>query len=150
MFWFDKEDDRVVFGDIRYEGHMLPDVSTKGGFRKLEIMPDQVMDFRALPFPDNEFYLVVFDPPHLLNNGTSGWLAKKYGKLSDNWRKDLAAGFSECLRVLKPHGTLIFKWNEEEIMVSDILKLTDAKPLFGHKSGKNSKTHWIVFIKEAA
>lgn len=41
----------------------------------------------------------------------------------------------------------MFKWNESEVKVSEILKLTDVKPLYGHKSGKRSDTHWIVFMK---
>ena len=32
-------------------------------------------------------------------------------------------------------------------MVSELLALTDEKPLFGHKSGKREKTHWITFMK---
>ena len=34
-------------------------------------------------------------------------------------------GFKECFRVLKPNGTLIFKWNEVQFPVKDVLKLTD-------------------------
>jgi hypothetical protein len=59
----------------------------------------------------------------------------------------LRAGFAECFRVLRPEGTLIFKWCAAEIPVSRILALTPERPLFGHKSGKNSKTHWIAFLK---
>ncbi len=147
MFWFDREDDRAVFGDIRSERHQLKDKSSKGGSRDLVIEPDTVMDFRALPFEDESFYLVVFDPPHLIQNGKSGWLAKKYGKLGEDWRDDIRAGFAECFRVLKPHGTLIFKWNEHEVRVSELLALTDHKPLFGNRCGKTAKSHWIVFMK---
>lgn len=150
MFWFDCADDRAIFGDIRSERHSLTDASSKGGSRELIIEPDQPMDFRALPFDDGTFHLVVFDPPHLVRNGKSGWLAKKYGKLGDNWRDDLRAGFAECFRVLKPNGTLIFKWNEHEIRVSEILALTDEKPLIGNRCGKTSKTHWVVFMKSVA
>lgn len=60
---------------------------------------------------------------------------------------DLRKGFSECFRVLKTNGTLIFKWNETDIPVKEILALTEYKPLFGHISGKRSNTHWISFIK---
>lgn len=56
-------------------------------------------------------------------------------------------GFAECFRVLRPDGTLIFKWNEHEIPVSQILALTPHKPLFGQRCGKTAKTHWIVFMK---
>lgn len=149
MFWFDRADERAVFGDIRSETHSLKDKSSTGGARELIIAPDQEMDFRALPFEDGRFHLVVFDPPHLVQNGKSGWLAKKYGKLSDDWREDIREGFAECFRVLKPHGTLIFKWNEHEVKVSEILALTPARPLFGNRCGKNAKSHWIVFMKAA-
>lgn len=149
MFWFDKTDDRALFGDIRDEIHQLTDSGAPGGKRTLEVSPDRIMDFRALPFPADAFHLVVFDPPHLTNAGR-GWLSAKYGRLDATWRNDLASGFAECFRVLKPNGTLVFKWNEQDIPVSEILKLTPHKPLVGHKSGKQSKTHWIVFFKAAA
>lgn len=146
MFWFDRADARAVFGDRRHETHHLADKSSAGGSRELIIAPDVLLDFRALPFADASFHLVVFDPPHLIKNGKSGWLAKKNGKLGEDWRDDIRAGFAECFRVLRPHGTLIFKWNEEEIRVSEILALTDQKPLFGNRCGKTAKSHWIVFM----
>jgi len=59
----------------------------------------------------------------------------------------LRDGFAECFRVLKPNGTLVFKWSEYEIPVREVLSLTSHKPLFGHRSGRQSMTHWIVFIK---
>jgi hypothetical protein len=31
--------------------------------------------------------------------------------------------------------------------VSEVLKLTTERPLFGHKSGKQSATHWVAFLK---
>jgi hypothetical protein len=61
----------------------------------------------------------------------------------------LSQGFAECFRVLKPLGILIFKWNEHNVPVSQILALTTEKPLFGNRCGKSSKTHWIVFLKES-
>ncbi len=149
MFWFDRADKRAVFGDIRREAHTLTDKSSTGGSRKLVIEPDALMDFRDLPFPAETFHLVVFDPPHLIQNGATGWLAKKYGKLGADWRADIEAGFAECFRVLRPHGTLIFKWNEHEVPVAEILKLTPERPLFGNRSGKRAKSHWIVFMKDA-
>ena len=42
---------------------------------------------------------------------------------------------------------LIFKWCADEVPVSQILALTHERPLFGHKSGKQQKTHWIAFLK---
>jgi SAM-dependent methyltransferase len=147
MFWFDRADARAVFVDKRAETHVLTDSSSTGGSRTLQIAPDIQADFTALPFPDSTFVHIVFDPPHFKRNGDGGWMAKKYGKLEGDWQAMLTKGFAECFRVLRPDGTLIFKWNENEIPVSRILALTPEKPLYGHKSGKNSQTHWIAFVK---
>ncbi|HBF48337.1 MAG TPA: SAM-dependent methyltransferase, partial [Shewanella frigidimarina] len=64
-----------------------------------------------------------------------------------NWRNDLEQGFKECLRVLEPNGILIFKWNETQVKVSEVLELAPIKPLFGHLSGRKGLTHWLVFMK---
>ena len=149
MFWFDKNDPRATFVDKRKETHILTDNTRKPGSRILKINPDCQADFTKLPFDDNTFPLVIFDPPHLLRAGKNGWLAKKYGKLEGDWRNELSRGFAECFRVLRPEGTLIFKWNEDQVKVSEILALTPVRPLFGNRSGKAAKTHWIVFIKVA-
>lgn len=147
MFWFDKKDQRALFVDKRHEIRTMKDKTVKSGERTIEIAPDVVADFRHLPFSDGSFSLVVFDPPHLKTVG-KGWMSAKYGALAPTWREDISAGFSECFRVLKTDGVLIFKWSEIQIPVKDILKLTPERPLFGHKSGKQSKTHWMAFIKD--
>ena len=141
MFWFNKNNPDVEFCDIRQEQMTLCDG------RDFFVSPETVCDFTKLPHKDNSFYMVVFDPPHLIKVGENSWLTKKYGKLPKDYISLLTKGFSECLRVLKTNGTLIFKWNESDNKVSEILKCTPAKPLFGHKSGKLQNTHWIVFMK---
>lgn len=139
MFWFDKENEETIFMDNRQIDTKLCDG------RRLIIKPDLIADFKNIPFEDNKFYLVVFDPPHLKQAGKNSWLAKKYGTLDkDTWPQDIQQGFNECMRVLKPNGTLIFKWNEEQIKLKEILKIIEHKPLFGNK---RSKTHWLVFMK---
>ncbi|CAB3888772.1 hypothetical protein LMG26788_03729 [Achromobacter pulmonis] len=143
MMWFDRQDQRALFGDIRSEEHTLCDG------RAFNITPDLNMDFRAMPFAAESFSLVVFDPPHLRRAGRDSWLRAKYGILGDDWQDDLRRGLAECFRVLKPAGVLIFKWAEVQIPVSQILALTEHRPLFGHKSGKREKTHWLTFMKPA-
>jgi len=142
-FYFDKKDKRVLFGDIRVkETHLLTNGQT------IHIEPDEVMDFRAIPYPDETFKVVVFDPPHMLNLSEKSWMRKKYGVLDkETWQDDLTKGFAECFRVLKDEGTLIFKWNEVSIPLKDILTLTPHKPVLGHPSGKRMGTHWVLFIK---
>ena len=89
MFWFDKQNPNVDFCDLR----VLEDTLCDG--RALEIKPDIVCDFTSLPMKDNTYYLVVFDPPHLMKVGDNSWLAKKYGKLpKENWQ--------EIIRTCKP------------------------------------------------
>lgn len=141
MFWFEPENEQAVFVDRRSEQHILCDGRT------LNVAPDIIADFTNLPFPDGRFSLVVFDPPHLVRAGNKSWMVKKYGKLSGAWKEDIRKGFSECFRVLKPDGTMIFKWNEHDVKVDEILALCDVKPLFGNRCGRLSKSHWIVFIK---
>lgn len=141
MFWFEKDSSDVIFGDIRCESHVLCDG------RSLIIHPDVQMSYTALPFRSGQFDMVVFDPPHLVRLGKSSWMAKKYGKLNDGWQGDMAMGFSECFRVLKTGGTLIFKWNERDIPVKEIIRLAGVQPMFGHHSGAKSQTHWLCFVK---
>lgn len=71
-------------------------------------------------------------------------IAKKDGVLPKDWKTYLKAGFDECMRVLEPDGILIFKWNEEQIKLNDVLKEFGKKPLLGDQRGK---TRWIVFMK---
>jgi len=144
-FYFNKKDERVLFGDIREkETHLLTNGQT------IHIEPDEVMDFRNIPYPDESFRCVVFDPPHMLRLSEKSWMRKKYGVLDDNtWQQDIGQGFAECFRVLKTNGTLIFKWNEVSIPLKEILALAPPqhKPVLGHPSGKRMGTHWVLFMK---
>lgn len=139
MFWHNKENKDVIFADCREVETTLCDG------RKLIIKPDIIVDFRNMPFQDNSFSLVVFDPPHLVRVGENSWLAKKYGKLPEDWQAYLKSGFDECMRVLKPDGVLVFKWNEEQIKTKEVLEVFEKWPLFGDK---RSKTRWMVFMKD--
>lgn len=149
MMWFDHQHSDVVYGDRRAEILTVTDRSrgNKSGTRTLRIEPDVLLDFRALPYPDGSFNLVAFDPPHLVQAGPRSWLAAKYGKLGQDWRDDLRAGFAECFRVLALNGVLVFKWNETQVKLREVLELTPVQPLFGNTSGKKAGTHWMVFIK---
>ena len=140
MMWFDKADGRALFLDKRRE------VTTDPRGAEIVVDPDMVANFQALPFEDNTFSLVVFDPPHTFN-GTDSAMAKKYGTLAPGWREEITRGFAECFRVLKPSGTLVFKWNEHRVPVATVLAMTPERPLFGHRSGAAARTHWLVFMK---
>ncbi len=138
MFWFDKENENALYMDNRTLDTTLCDG------RKLVVNPDIVADFKSMPFDDETFYLVIFDPPHLKNAGDTSYLKAKYGTLGLNWKDDIKQGLEECWRVLKENGTLIFKWNEEQVLLSDVKGLLPSKPIIGQRRGK---TIWLVFFK---
>lgn len=142
--WFNKEHPNAIYCDKRREDF----TKTWGGSeRTCYVRPDIQCDFTDLPFPDDEFSLVVFDPPHFERISEDTWLRKKYGQLGENWQEMLHDGFAECMRVLKPDGVLVFKWSETQIPAEKVWKAIGQKPLFGHHSGKKSGTYWACFMK---
>jgi len=98
-WWSDNRPAKVVGTDIR------------GG-------PDGAADFTCLPFPDETFDAVAFDPPYVVLGGrktsTVTDFKDRYG-LDDAPRTvpallDLiAAGVSEASRVVKPGGVVLVK-----------------------------------------
>lgn len=126
--WFDKHNPIAVYCDNREE--KFENLWEKCN-SKVEISPDIICDFTALPFPDNSFPLVVFDPPHLLRANSTSWLVKKYGKLDENWPQMLHDGFQECMRVLKPDGVLIFKWSQHDIPAPEVWKAIGQRHSLG-------------------
>jgi len=135
MMWFEKQDERAIFHDRRdIDITTNPNAAYKNG-KVFSIRPDVCGSFASLQFPDNTFSHVVFDPPHFVEtNPNSKMLMKvQYGQLADGWKDEIR--------------TLVFKWCEYDVPVSDVLALTQEKPLYGHRSGKQSKTHWLVFMK---
>lgn len=134
MFYFDKNNKSVLFGDIRDETHWTRQ------YKKLEIHPDQIMDARDLEFPDNSFHLVILDPPHLINCGKTSDMAKSYGYLEKAWR------------VLRPNGTLIFKWADKDVSLAELLYVLEREPVFGDKKPAANKAgtnrFFLVFFKD--
>lgn len=146
--WFNKNHPNAIYCDRRKEEHYNIWKNDSGKAERACIIdPDVVCDFTDLPFEDNTFSLVVLDPPHLIRAKETAWLVKKYSKLDETWPEMLHDGFKECMRVLKPDGVLIFKWSEYDIPADKVWKAIGQKPLFGHHSGKKSKTFWGCFMK---
>jgi ubiquinone/menaquinone biosynthesis C-methylase UbiE len=141
--WFDKRNKNTLYVDCR--------IAEKGHDKYRPnhcVKPDVVMDFRELHFPDETFSLVVFDPPHMATLGDTSKFRRYYGRLDRvTWRDDLKRGFSECYRVLKKDGVLIFKWNETEIKLKELFDLFPIVPLFGHPTNSKNTTHWVCFMK---
>ena len=146
MMYFDKHDPRVLGMDVRTVARHK--IESNGSY--FEVRPDIVADFRKMPFQDNTFQMVVFDPPHL-KCGKTSYMYYKYGTLfTETWESDLREGFAECFRVLKPLGTLVFKWCDSFKPLPKILSLTPNKPVFSHTARSRSgvkNTFFVVFIK---
>ena len=142
MFWYDKQEPHTTYMDIRKAVYTAMDRGTE---RKIEIAPDIQANWKNIPFDDCTFDLVVFDPPHLVRAGKTSWLAKKYGTIDlMGWPNEFNKAFQEIMRVLKPTGTMLFKWNEDQIPIKEVLKAFGQQPILGDMK---SKTKWSVFIK---
>ena len=139
MFYVNKENPLVDYRDNREVHETLCDG------RILNVAPDTIGDVRHIDAPDGAYSLVVFDPPHLKHG--AGWQCEKYGKLPKEWHQFLHDAFAECWRVLKPGGTLVFKWNEYHIPLSDVLACFEQQPVLGNRKPAQSKTHWLLFYK---
>lgn len=138
MFYFDKDDKRILFNDIREVDEELSD-------RRLVIQPGTQYDFRSLPFKSGSFKLVIFDPPHLIKVCRNSWLAKKYGTLPNDWQEYIKAGFEECWRCLDSGGTLVMKWSTCQISAGDVLSAIGHMPILGDKKGDR---RWFIFYKD--
>jgi SAM-dependent methyltransferase len=144
MFWFDKQNPHVLYCDNRRESR----IENGKQVRRREIAPDIIADFRALPFPNETFWHVVFDPPHLTRNSPESIMGFIYGTLPrEGWETYIKEGFDECWRVLRPCGTLVFKWSESDISTAKVLAAIEREPLYGDRSGRTGKTYWMCFVK---
>lgn len=87
MFYYDKNDERVLFQDIRNISTHLCDG------RLFEVKPDVQADFTNMPYEDKTFSMVVFDPPHLVySRGKKSKMVDIYGTLSD---KTVPTGYQQ-------------------------------------------------------
>lgn len=146
MFYDKTSKDRqdVIYMDIRNDV-LISYTHANGTVSEWIIEPDVVGDFRHIPFENNRFSLVVFDPPHLVG-AHDGIITKKYGKLGKEWKEDLKLGFLECFRVLRPGGFLNFKWSESEIPLSEVSPLFPQRPMYYNRQGLHGA--WFMFRKE--
>lgn len=151
MWWWDKKHPLAVYMDNRvvpreHEPEIGSDKRHGSGSWACE--PDLIGDFRAMPFEDGTFQLVLFDPPHVIRDEIKGHVTLQYGALPKaSADDDLRRGFTECWRVLSAGGTLVFKWAGDPVRVRPHFP---ANPIVGTKvvrGGKGLGTRWFIFYK---
>lgn len=78
--WFNKNHHLALYCDRREEEYEQTFGKAQPSTRHIKVHPDMIADFTDLPFDDNTFNLVVFDPPHIISEkGNNRWLTKAYG-----------------------------------------------------------------------
>lgn len=143
MWWWDKAHPLAVYMDNREVA-----LGALSGRPSWGIEPDMIGDFRAMPFTDGAFRLVLFDPPHIVRERPSGTIATQYGALrKESEQDDLRVGLSECWRVLGSGGTLIVKWAGSPDRIQPHFP---AAPIVGTRwvgRANGLGTRWFVFYK---
>ena len=151
--WFNPNHPLVTYLDCR-EGKYHYANKDGSGKTTINIHPDVVADWtKKLPFNDNTFDMVLFDPPHYVRSKPMGKCFAYYGYLpSDDWKQILSIGINELFRVLKQEGVFIFKWSEHSRSMKEVLNLFPYPPIFGNKNlnlnpGRSNEVFWLVFLK---
>lgn len=149
--WYQKNHPFVTFMDIRKGTiNTLQPGNKLICKRIIKIDPDVVADWKDIPFDDDYFDMVIFDPPHIIQKTVTkpSQIKLKYGYfLESSYKTILKNAIAELFRVLKPEGVFIFKWSETSKKVDKILKLFPYGPMFGTRTGQANNTHWILFLK---
>ena len=148
MCWVQKTYPKALYMDIRVRDQGFMDIRPN-----FCVLPDVQADYKNIPFKDDTFNLVLYDPPHIIRKSANetGFMAMRYGKLTKaTWKENISQGFMECWRVLKPGGTLIFKWSEGDKLGTELLDLFPSVPLFATRVGKTKKTIWYCFYRPDA
>lgn len=150
MMHYDKQNPNVLFMD-----------------KRAECQPEHIANFKNTELPSNSFYLIIWDPPYLVSNGTQNAasnMKRMYGLLEpETWQADLREGFTELWRLLKPGGTLMFKWSTYSVSSDRVLDLFPIKPIVyqisaNKKNGESMtgkrvrevQTLWFCFFKNPA
>lgn len=101
--------DQFIYIDIRKMPEHKYRNWNRSGYTIKEIKPMILADMKHLPFRDNIFDAIIFDPPHL-DTGLQSFMAEKYGSwgMVDTVRH-LRAVNTEFPRVLRHGGLLLLK-----------------------------------------
>lgn len=143
LWWWQKDHPLAVYMDKR-----IAEPGSVDSRPNWKCEPDVIADFTRMPFDDEAFRLVLFDPPHVVQKELSGRVTVCYGALDPlTEHDDMRRGLAECWRVLAPGGTLVFKWAGSLERVEPHFP---AVPIVGNRIIRESSglgTRWIIFYK---
>jgi len=144
---------------MMWRGRRPVDVVCMDKESALAVPPDVVAVWAALPFRDDVFSLVIFDPPHTCRGETSimslqGSTAKSsiswFGALPARWRETahlFLAAQNEFRRVAR---RMIFKWNDTRYNLHRVLscfylwRVVRKTMVKSTKKRGKSDTWWVV------
>jgi hypothetical protein len=149
---------RHIWGKNKYpEGVVFFDKETN-----LKIPADVIGTWDKLPFPDNSFDCIIFDPPHVTHfSETSIHLnPKEDGKVWGCWWGGFKGKNHMVREIYKAQrefsrvsSRLCLKWNDNGVGVDPILTLFDRWKLVwlqryrsNHYQGKSS-TFWVKLVR---
>jgi len=131
----------VLFLDMRYE-----------------VEPDVCGNNERLPFRDNIFDVVVYDPPHVIREEHETYFRTEFGKRYWAWKsvRDFVNNIKkvnvEAYRVTKPNGIMVFKWIDRYIPIDRVLVFLDKWIEYKRvkrisKSYHGNNTTYLVWLK---
>lgn len=143
--------DELVFMDIRHGPFSTG--KRRGKPEIIEIDPDKLGCITKIPWPDNTFSMVLFDPPHD-KWGKSSFMRVLYG----SWNNEMfvhkvGPANQEFYRVLKPGGFLFVKIQDNKQRDKQLVELLSnfklllkihQAPLSGRTK---NKTYWMLFVR---
>jgi hypothetical protein len=152
---------RHIWGKNKYpEGVVFFDKETN-----LKIPADVIGTWDKLPFPDDSFDCVIFDPPQTKANGSSPLHHDPKEKASgknggacwwgwwDSWGqagRDIYWGQTEFARV---SSRMCFKWNDSQHTLDWALSLFDKwdvqfrQPRKSNTNRSKSRTWWVKLVR---
>ena len=148
MWGGDKNDPRVVFMDKE---------------ENLRIPPDIIATWDDIPYPDNHFRCVIFDPPHVFSltsmynqdpkarpNGAKkipGW----YGAFKSK-RDAVLQIYNAQVEFARVAPALLFKWNDASLSLDRILSVFTHWDIVriapGRSRGDKPSTWWVKMTRK--